>query len=444
MFRKTHLYLTALCTGITAAIMIVMSLIYLYLSEEELYENQFHAFQNDIATITASLEQQTSISMEWLSRMEARSGYDLYVIDNGVPFLYNRLNGLDDIPDKQNLLNACLEAYHNRFEAADAPGAENMQTSYTDYMTSYRHTEFDFTPLSDSQSYFVSVLEMERGNSLLQIVILSPMNGLFEQIIRQRIRFGLIDFAAILLLSVFSYVFTGKILEPIEDNHRKQADFVAAASHELRTPLSVILSSAEYCQSAPDEARISLLSTIRQESLRLSKLVDDMLFLSQSDSKRFPIRPQDIELDTLALNVCEGFEPLAANKHINLTAKLPETAFPLCHADPDRIHQVISILLHNAISYTPEGGSVCLTLSYKKSGFFISVSDNGIGIAGEDRTKIFDRFYRAEKSRSTKGHFGLGLSIAAEIVRLHRGTIWVTEAPGGGSIFTFKLPGKNL
>lgn len=441
MFQKTHLYLTALCAGITTTIMIIMSLVYLYLSEEELYENQFHAFQNDIATITASLEQQTSISMEWLSRMEARSGYTFFVLDNGVPFLYNRLNGLDDTPDKQNLMNECLDAYRSRLEIADARDAENMQTSYADYMISYRHTEFDFTPVSDGQSYFASVLEMERGRGVLQIVILSPMKGLSEQIIRQRIRFGLIDIAAILSLTVFSYIFTGKLLKPIEENHRKQAAFVAAASHELRTPLSIILASAEYCQSAPDETRSGFLTTIRQESLQLSKLVDDMLLLSQSDSKQFPIRPQDIELDTLALNVCEGFEPLAAKKNLSLTTKLPETALPLCHADPDRIHQVISILLHNAISYTPEGGTVCLALSYKKPHFFITVTDNGIGIAGEDRAKIFDRFYRAEKSRSTKGHFGLGLSIAAEIVHRHRGTIRVTEAPEGGSIFTVKLPG---
>ena len=91
MFRKVHLYLTALCAGITTAILIVMSLLYLYLSEKELYENQFRSFQNDISTISTSLEQQSVISMEWLSKMEARGGYTFYALDNGIPFLYNRL-----------------------------------------------------------------------------------------------------------------------------------------------------------------------------------------------------------------------------------------------------------------------------------------------------------------------------------------------------------------
>ena len=351
MFRKTHLYLTALCVGITAAIMIIMSLGYLYLSEGELYENQFHAFQNDVGTITASLEQQTSISMEWLSRMEARSGHTLFVLDNGVPFLYNRLNGLEDASEKQELLNDCLDAYHNRFEISDA---EDSRISYTDYAASYYHMEFNFTAPSNGQSYFISVLEMERGIGTLEIIILSSMDELSRRIIRQRVRFAFIDTAAIVFLTIFSYFFTKRLLQPIEENQRKQAAFVAAASHELRTPLSVILSSAEYCQSAPDEAHSGFLSTIRQESLRLSKLVDDMLLLSQSDNRQFPIQPQDIELDTLALNICESFEPLAVKKHLTLTTTLPDTDLPLCHADPDRIHQVISILLHNAISYTPE------------------------------------------------------------------------------------------
>ena len=87
MFRKVHIYLTALCAGITTAILIVMSLLYLYLSEKELYENQFRSFQNDINTIATSLEQQSVISMEWLSKMVAHGGCPFYALDNGIPFL---------------------------------------------------------------------------------------------------------------------------------------------------------------------------------------------------------------------------------------------------------------------------------------------------------------------------------------------------------------------
>ena len=172
----------------------------------------------------------------------------------------------------------------------------------------------------------------------------------------------------------------------------------------------------------------------------MSSLINDMLTLSNSDNHNFPIRPKEAELDTLLMNTYEAFEPLARKHSLTLGITLPESTVPACMADAERISQVLSILLHNAISYTPSGGRIDLSLLYIKNRFSLIVADTGIGIPDEDKKKIFDRFYRAEKSRSTKGHFGLGLSIASEIVRLHHGTITVTDRPGGGSIFTVMLP----
>ena len=99
-------------------------------------------------------------------------------------------------------------------------------------------------------------------------------------------------------------------------------------------------------------------------------------------------------------------------------------------------------MLHNAVSYTPESGKIQISLFYRKNTFKISIKDNGIGIPDQDKKKIFDRFYRAEKSRSTKDHFGLGLSIAYEIITAHHGTITVSDAFPSGSVFTVTLPGK--
>lgn len=172
----------------------------------------------------------------------------------------------------------------------------------------------------------------------------------------------------------------------------------------------------------------------------MTSLVNDMLTLSASDSQNFSVHPAPVELDTLLINAYEAFEPLAAEKKLSLSVSLPENVLPPCMADADRIMQLLSILLHNAISYTPEGGHVELSLIRRGSRFFLSVSDTGPGILPEDRKKIFDRFYRAEKSRSAKGHFGLGLSIASEIVKQHHGSITVSDRCGGGSVFTVTLP----
>lgn len=434
MFRKVHLYLTALCAGITTAILIVMSMLYLYLSEKELYENQFRSFQNDINTIATSLEQQSVISMEWLSKMEARGGYVFYALDNGIPFLYNRLTNFSESSEIRSLLDQCLEVYESDYKIGfpEETGANSYNTCH--------HVEFSFHPEGKKHEFHISIIELQRGASSLQLLVLSPLDFLRKQITRQRMRFFLIDIASILLLSLFSFFFTGKLLQPVIESRKKQTEFVAAASHELRTPLAVILSAAECCRSADVEKQTRFLDTIKQEGDILASLVNDMLTLSASDSQCFSCRPAPVELDTLLINTYEAFEPLAYEKKLSLSISLPDDSLPFCTADPDRILQLLSILLHNALSYTPEGGSIALSLSRKKNRFYLTVSDTGVGIPAEDKKKIFDRFYRAEKSRSAKGHFGLGLSIAAEIVKLHHGSLSVTDRPGGGSVFTVMLP----
>ncbi|MCM1039399.1 MAG: HAMP domain-containing histidine kinase [Ruminococcus sp.] len=431
MYRKVHIRLTLLCAGITAVIMIVMSLCYLYVSEHSLYRNQFQAFQNDINTITTNLEQQSIISMEWLSKMEAQGNYLFYVLDNGVPFLYNQLNESAENSLREKLLE------ESRNAAQSTPEISSLTTAESSYTSS--HIEYEFTSGSTDSKYFGGIIRMGKFSSSLEVIVLSSLASLEEQIKEQRVRFILIDLAAVILLTVFSWIFTGKLLKPIIENQQKQTQFVASASHELRTPLAVILSATECCKTASDEKQEGFLKTIQQESARMSALVDDMLTLSASDDHRFSIQISPIELDTLLMNAYEAFEPLARDKQIALSIHLPDAALPLCSADPQRISQVIAILLHNAISYTPEHGQIDLSLSCHKDRFSIAVRDNGIGIADEDKKKIFDRFYRVEKSRSTKEHFGLGLSIAYEIIKAHNGSILVSDAPGGGSIFTVTL-----
>ncbi|MCM1143552.1 MAG: HAMP domain-containing histidine kinase [Blautia sp.] len=428
MFRKVHIRLTMLCTGITAVIMITMSLFYLHISETGLYDNQFQAFQNDINTITTNLEQQSVISMEWLSKMESQGNYSFYLLDNGIPFLYNQLRGGVETSQKNTLLEESLAARGTLEITSSLPWLSSMYTFY--------HTEYEFTSASTNTKYFGSTIYVKRASSPLEVVVLSSLSSLEKQINEQRLRFLLIDFAAVLLLTAFSWIFTGKLLKPIIESQQKQNQFIASASHELRTPLAVILSAAECCKTSPSEKREKFLKTIASEGARMSALVNDMLTLSGSDNHQLMIEKKPVELDTLLMNSYEAFEPLAKEKEISLSVHIPESALPPCPADPDRISQVLSILLHNAISYTPKHGEISLSLAYRREHFYLFVSDNGIGISDEDKKKIFDRFYRAEKSRSDKEHFGLGLPIAYEIMKAHGGSIEVADAAGGGSVFT--------
>ena len=170
-----------------------------------------------------------------------------------------------------------------------------------------------------------------------------------------------------------------------------------------------------------------------------------MLTLLSCDTGHLDIRPADTQLDTLVLNACEAFENMAAARHIRITASLPEDILPDCMCDSERITQVLTIFLHNAISYTPEGGAIRLSVAYINSfyksnrHFEIRISDTGVGISDEEKARIFDRFYRSEKARSDKNHFGLGLAIAYDIITAHHGTIAVTDTPGGGTTFLITL-----
>lgn len=431
--------------------MIFMSLLYLQVSENSLYKNHFASFRNDISTIASSLEQSTYISMQWLAGLEARNAYLIFVIDNDKPFLYNTLKtgasgtkGSNDTGSSndlsgQYLLSESLQAYDMMFESETV-------ISYSSNYFGIHHDEYEFTSPSTGEHYYSSLIDIERGQTHSRILILNPLAGLQAQITHQRLLFLLLDLLAALAFSVFSWFFTGRLLKPLQQNHENQMQFIASASHELRTPLSAILATNECCITATPQEQAGFFQTIRKEGRRMNTLIDDLLTLAHSDSGRFLIEKKEVELDTLCTNAYEAFEPLCRQKKLTLSLTLPDVPLPRLSCDPDRIAQVLSILLHNAVSYTPENGLVTLSLTCRqdrKNLFEITVSDTGVGIPDSDKKRIFSRFYRAEKARSTKGHFGLGLSIAYEIVKSHGGSIRVCDAAGGGSIFTVVLPGRS-
>lgn len=430
MFKKVHLRLTILCGSITAVILLAMSFGYLYISEQSLKSSAFASFQSNMNTLLANLEHQNVISHEWLIKMEGNGRYLIHITDNGIPFLYNERETVE----QKRLFEDVWRIYQS--SSGPVTGSEYSDT---------RHTEFFYTPESSkrigkTEAYCACIAVSARNGGTLQIIILSPLDALQEQIRRQRFLFLLLDILAITLLSLFSWHFTRRILKPLKENQERQTRFIASASHELRTPLAVILSCAGACEKAEGNERIRFLDAIHSEGMRMSGLIDDMLLLTTAAGGSWTIKPAPAELDTLMLNVYESFEPMAAQKNITLSVSLPDSSVPAVSCDRERIMQVLAILLHNAISYTPEGGHVRLLLSCSGRNTYLSVADDGPGIPDSEKEHIFDRFYRAEKSRTEKDHFGLGLCIAAEIVRAHHGKIYVQDTPDGGSTFTVLLP----
>jgi two-component system, OmpR family, phosphate regulon sensor histidine kinase PhoR len=224
---------------------------------------------------------------------------------------------------------------------------------------------------------------------------------------------------------------------------RVRQDFVANVSHELRTPLAAIKGYVEALGDGglQDPARAKqFLRVIQRHSERMDKIVSDLLLLSELESADRVLQRETVHLPELIRTALETLRPLAEGKKQNLRVE-PLEGLPTLRADSQKIHQVLINLLHNAISYTPEGGSITVETTPVPDGVEVSVTDNGIGIPSGDLSRIFERFYRVDKGRSRElGGTGLGLSIVKHIVEAHGGHVRVESKPGKGSRFTFFLP----
>ncbi len=231
---------------------------------------------------------------------------------------------------------------------------------------------------------------------------------------------------------------------------RLKSEFVATVSHELRTPMTSIRGYVDIllmgAAGALTENQTHFLDIIRNNTERLNILVTDLLDISRIESGRVILAPQEIHLKEIATDVIDNVRQRAKNDEkamkisLDMASDLPEV-----YADPDRLRQIVNNLVENAYHYTPENGEVTLAIHAINGGdeIQINVQDNGVGIALEDQSQVFERFYRGEDPLvlATPGT-GLGLPIVRQLVEMHNGKIWLESSgkPGEGSTFSFTLP----
>ena len=179
---------------------------------------------------------------------------------------------------------------------------------------------------------------------------------------------------------------------------------------------------------------------IRSEAARMGRLVGDLLLLAGSDARSYTLSRHPVSAETLLADLYARYAPLAAQKGIALCAELPQTPLPAIWGDAERLQQLLGILVQNALDYTPQGGTVTLGADGTRGRVRLWVRDTGPGIPDADKERVFERFYRANKSRGEKTHFGLGLSVARELAALHGGTLRAEDTPGSGACLVLTLP----
>jgi signal transduction histidine kinase len=230
-----------------------------------------------------------------------------------------------------------------------------------------------------------------------------------------------------------------------ERSEQDRRQLVVNMGHEIRTPIASIRGHAEALLDGnghpSDEETRRYLEVIQRETERLGALVDDLLVVARGEAGELRLDLRPVDVTAVVNEVVAALAPIAqGDREVKLIAQLPATTLPTAWADRDRLTQVLMNLVRNGIAYTPEGGIVSVAAAGAPGWVEVAIADTGVGIGAEDLPRIFDRFYRADESRSrATGGFGLGLAISRDLVEAMAGKIDVESEPGLGSRFTVRL-----
>lgn len=425
MIRKLQQRLTFLFTAATGVILtLVLLFAYFYQSRAKLHQNDTR-FQNYLLDFTHRLEGTSGFSDDWLATAEADGHLIIHIEDNGIPLFFS---GSWNPPTKREILIELA-----RSEALE----EGVNPNVRPYSSSLVKSSVFSLKGTQHDSYQGTVLVLSSEDGFRSLTLLADTTYLRQELLLQTAFFLVLELFGIFALFLASRYVVKAATLPIETYHQKQNEFIAAASHELRSPLAVMQTSASAILSMPEEAP-KMAEFIQKECIRAGNLIKNLLLLSSEDHLPEELLP--VEIDSLLLRIFETYEPLCASRGIRLKLELPETFLPEVSGNAESIYQILSILLDNAIAYgcTKEKPVIRLYAALQAKNLVVDVIDHGTGIADSQKTQIFDRFYRADKSRNTKEHSGLGLSIAKMLAGHMALSLEIIDTPGGGATFRLK------
>lgn len=251
----------------------------------------------------------------------------------------------------------------------------------------------------------------------------------------------------IITMIIIGWYFAGKRLEPITEVYLKQRRFIADASHELKTPLTIIQTNVDVLRAKENQninENMDWLDNIESEIIAMRRLIDDMLMLADAEDNGLDIELEQIHLSRLIKDTCMRQSLMSQSRGVNLHYE--QECDIIAYADKNRIEQLVKIFVDNASKYNKNNGNIWIRLYLDNENVVLEFEDDGIGMEQDEVLRIFDRFYRADKSRKREnGSIGLGLSIAKEIIDAHDGVIQIESEKYKGTLFKitfFKMAAK--
>ena len=303
---------------------------------------------------------------------------------------------------------------------------------------------FEFNGTRNDEYLGILATIVMPNNTAYHLSLIYRQQSSFDILTKQAFLYVSLWFFSLIAVTIMSHFLIKKALEPTEVMLKSQKDFIASASHELKSPLAVILANAEKLEQLQidnTEFRKSV-KILDNECMRMSKLVKDMLLLASSDAKSWTLCKNTIDIDTLLISLYEAYEPICISKKIHLRLEISESSYPKFCADRERIFQILTIFMDNAIHHSINNKQIEIKTAVAAKHITFFVTDHGKGIPEDDKPYIFNRFYCADKSRTDKSNFGLGLSIADELAKMMNGKVGCKDTDGGGATFFVTLPLK--
>lgn len=420
--RKLFLLFSCAASLILAA---VLSWTFLY-NQNQLHRQYELQLTQKMMVLLQTLIQDGRISGPQWAERERQENLIIHIDDNGSIPLFCKRQLAAQAPLRQRLL-----------DLLDAKAQDDF--FYPSIWLQTQSSQPNIYSFTEDGVRYYGIKSRVTGHQNCRVSLLQAIPEYYHNQNRQLFTYSLIFICGTALLSALGWLAMGRMLRPIEENRKRQNRFIAAASHELRSPLAVIQTTAYALPGEPEHAA-RFLTRIEDECARMARLITQMLTLASGDAGGWQISLSEVDADQILAPVYERYEQAALRENRSLLLQLPQKELPRLYCDEKAVLQILSILFDNAFAYTPPGTPLALRCQVEKNKALILVEDHGPGIPAAHKPHIFERFYRSDQSRTDKQHFGLGLSIAAELAAMQYASLTVCDTPGGGATFVLSLP----